>query len=345
LIVTDDASSDSTVEVAERYRSQHLDLISVMPSDQNRWYFANVLRALAVAKTDYFCLLDGDDYWTDQHFLQSGIDFLEANPEFVIYGTNCLREYPDGRRDLFISEDTPDGEFSFEDYLHNRAVISQTAGTIFRNVLFKAGIPTVFSDMVGTRRQYSFGGDFDRYALHIHEGKARFENRPTAVYRITGEGHTALSPFEKGYWEATAKVDHWKYFGCRHTEFFLKEALQWSRICIEALAEIANTLESEAHIKPEDVADVWRVVNECLSHRAELAGGDDSSPALSWKKAHMEGTDNSSARDAERDHEVEALAAQLGEAHARLAMIENSRRYRLACSVAAPLDRLRRRHS
>jgi glycosyltransferase involved in cell wall biosynthesis len=335
VIVADDVSSDSTLEVVERYRAQHSDLISVLPSDEHRWYFANVLRALALAKTDYFCLLDGDDYWIDEHFLQRGFEFLEAHPEFVIYGTNCFREYPDGKRDLFIAEDVRDGDFCFEDYIQNRAVISQTTGTILRNVLFKAGIPTVFEDMVGTRAQFSFACDFDRYAVHIHEGKARFENRPTGVYRITGEGLSELSPFEKGYWEATAKVDHWRYFGRRHSEFFLREALDWSRISLDAMADAANRLPSDLHIKPEDVADVWRVVNECLAHREELLNGDIPTQATGWKESHP----------SDRDRQVETLSRQLAEARANLERLESSRRYRLACAVAAPLDRLRRRRS
>jgi glycosyltransferase involved in cell wall biosynthesis len=335
LIVTDDASSDSTLEIVERYRARHPDLISVLRSETHQWYFAVVLRALALAKTDYFCLLDGDDYWVDEHFLQRGFDFLEEHPEFVIYGTNCFREYQDGRRDLFIPEDAPDGDFSFDDYLHNRAVISQTAGTIFRNVLFKTEIPRAFEEMVGTRAQYSFACDFDRYAFHIHEGKARFENRPTSVYRITGEGLSEVSPFERGYWEATAKIDHWRYFDGEHPEFFLREALEWSKVCLEAMIETANTLASDPHIKPEDVADVWRVVNECVSHRDQLLDADVPSQAAWWKASQV----------AEGDQEVETLTAQLAEAHANLARIENSRRYRLACAVAAPLDRLRRRRS
>jgi hypothetical protein len=211
-------------------------------------------------------------------------------------------------------------------------VISQTAGTVFRNVLFREGIPAAFEAMVGTRAQYSFAGDFDRYALHLHEGKARFDNRPTGVYRMTGEGHTALTPFEKGYWEATAKVDHWRYFDFQHPEFFLGEALQWSKVCLEAMSDAANTLDSRAQIKPEDVADVWRVVNECLSHRDELIDTDVPSQAAWWKESHAPG----------REDELDAIAAQLAEARAKLELIENSRRYRLACAIAAPLDRLRR---
>jgi hypothetical protein len=77
---------------------------------------------------------------------------------------------------------------------------------------------------------------------------------------------------------------------------------------------------------------VWRVVNECLSHRDELIDTDVPSQAAWWKESHAPG----------REDELDAIAAQLAEARAKLELIENSRRYRLACAIAAPLDRLRR---
>ena len=41
-------------------------------------------------KTDYFCVLDPDDYWIDKEFLQKAISFLEENPDFVCYSGNTI---------------------------------------------------------------------------------------------------------------------------------------------------------------------------------------------------------------------------------------------------------------
>jgi glycosyltransferase involved in cell wall biosynthesis len=271
LIISDDASTDSTLEIVDRYRAQHPGVITVLRSEENSWYFGAALRALALTSTDYLCLLDADDYWVDPLFLQRGFDFLEAHPDFVVYGTNCFCEFNDGTRRPFIPEETPSGDFSFDDFLQNRAVISQTAGTIYRNILFRSGVPKVFSDMLGTKMQYSFACDFQRYPLYVERGKARFENRPAGVYRVTNKGiYTGLNAFEKALWEAEAKLDHWRYFGRRHPEFFLREALKWGRECLKLMTDVADGAAPDVSITAEQAADVWRVVDECVSELGAL---------------------------------------------------------------------------
>jgi glycosyltransferase involved in cell wall biosynthesis len=266
LIISDDASTDSSVEIADRYRAQHPDRITVLRSKENTWYFAAVLRALEWTKTEYFCLLDADDYWIDRQFLQRGFDFLENHPGFVIYGANCLYEFPDGTRSPFISEEVPSGEFCFEDFLQGRAVISQTAGTMYRNVLFRSGIPKVFTDMLGTKAQYSFACDYQRYPIYLEHGKARFDNRPVGVYRITGKGiYSGLSPFQKALWEAETRLDQWRYFGFRYPEYFLGQARHWTGECLKLMGEVAEGAAADSSITPERVADLWRVVEECAS--------------------------------------------------------------------------------
>jgi glycosyltransferase involved in cell wall biosynthesis len=277
LIITDDASTDSTPDIVETYRVRRPELITFIRSDVNGGYFANMLRALALTDTEYFTLLDGDDYWTDETYLQRGVDFLESHREFVIYSANVVCAHLDGSRSLIISEDAPDDEFSFEDYLQNSVVPTPTNSTIFRNVLFKNGIPTVFAEMLGTDEEYSFLDDWTRYAIHLEKGKAHFENRVVGVYRITGDGMwTGLNEFEQDLWEARRKLDHWRYFGYRHPEFFLTWALNRSERCLEVMRDVVSGTSTEIVIKPEQVASLRRVVEECRSHLASLVESPDA---------------------------------------------------------------------
>jgi hypothetical protein len=125
----------------------------------------------------------------------------------------------------------------------------------------------VFLDMIGTDQQYSFACDFDRYAIHLEKGRARFENRASGVYRVTGKGmYSGLTSFEKALWEAKCKVDHWRYFGYRYPEFFLREALGWTNVCLEIMNAIAAGIDDDAQVTPERVAEVWQVVQECRAH-------------------------------------------------------------------------------
>jgi hypothetical protein len=90
VIVTDDASTDSTLNIVEQYRARRPDLITVLRSERNEWYFTNVLRALALTRSDYFTLLDADDYWIDTQYLQRGFTFPRSAPRF----RNLLGELP-----------------------------------------------------------------------------------------------------------------------------------------------------------------------------------------------------------------------------------------------------------
>jgi hypothetical protein len=143
--------------------------------------------------------------------------------------------------------------------------------------------------MLGTDEQYSFACDFDRYAIHLEKGRARFENRFVGIYRNTGYGmYTGLNELDKSFWEARAKLDHWRYFGYRHPEFFLGEALSWSGRCLDIMRKVAEGRPAPESLGPvrasegnadipvsaQHVADVRRVVDECRSYLAALPSDD-----------------------------------------------------------------------
>lgn len=267
VILSDDGSTDSTPDILERYQARNPEVITVLRSDKNLGQFAAVIRALTLSSTDYLTWLDSDDYWVDERYLQRGVDFLEDHPDFVIYSRNTYLDYPDGSRSTYHGEDLPVSDFTSDDYLQNRAFVSHTASTIFRNVLFQSGVPTVFVNVVGIRGQSLVADDVDRYFIHILRGKARFENPPNGVYRITGEGWwTRQTDFEKSLWEAETRLDQWRYVDYQHPAFFLGEALRWGKRCLQIMNETVATGSSDASITEERAAAVWRVVAECLSH-------------------------------------------------------------------------------
>ncbi len=250
-------------------------MFTVIHSDSNGGNYVNVLRALALTDTDYFCALDPDDYWIDDTYLQSGFAFLEAHPDFVIYSRNCVQEFANGRREPVIPHETPDGEYSFEDYIRDRAVISNTIGTIFRNVIFQAGIPQFFVDIIGTQAADSFRGDYGRYTVHIARGRARFVNRIAGVYRRTGRGlWTQLSTFEQNLTAARAELNYWMYFGYEYPEHFLAKAHVRAIECLRLMNQSVRSLSSDVEITPQQAADVWDILSHCLSRREAFLNRD-----------------------------------------------------------------------
>ena len=93
VVVGDDFSTDSTLEIIKEYTSTeniHINILQRTIGDSywkkrqqlGRLYnFSNILEN---CNGKYVALLDGDDYWTDPLKIQKQIDFLEKNKDYVI---------------------------------------------------------------------------------------------------------------------------------------------------------------------------------------------------------------------------------------------------------------------
>lgn len=104
ILLGEDCSSDSTraicLEYAERYpdkirlflhKRENVIYIDGLPT--GRFNYLNNLRN---ARGKYIALCDGDDYWIDSQKLQRQLDFMEANPDYVLCGGKWIIKTPDG---------------------------------------------------------------------------------------------------------------------------------------------------------------------------------------------------------------------------------------------------------
>lgn len=102
ILIGDDGSSDGTVEAARDYAERDPDHIRlfIMDREAGRKYnpveraSMNRLNLVRHATGDCFCLLDGDDFYSETDFIPQAIDLLEANPEVhaVAFDTWMYRE-------------------------------------------------------------------------------------------------------------------------------------------------------------------------------------------------------------------------------------------------------------
>lgn len=83
LIIFDDASSDSTAEIIEKYRETQPDLIRVFLHKEKKGQVAIAAQLASEMKGKYCTWLDADDYWTYHQKLQIQVDFLEENPDYT----------------------------------------------------------------------------------------------------------------------------------------------------------------------------------------------------------------------------------------------------------------------
>lgn len=83
IIISDDASTDGTVEILKEYQSHYPEIIKLILGDINIGGPENLKRVIEASNAKYVTCLDGDDFYMDEYKLQKQVEFLEAHSEYA----------------------------------------------------------------------------------------------------------------------------------------------------------------------------------------------------------------------------------------------------------------------
>ena len=273
LVITDDNSQrDDSKEIAKEIAERHPENVVALLNEENGRYLKNILRVKAITKTEYFTLLDADDYWTDMDYLQKAVDFLDTHLDFTIYSCNveCLEE--DGSRHPFNDGRHHEYDSSFQDFLDGTVSTTQTGGTVFRNVIFAHGIPAMMSDASGTDAERLFEGDFTRYLMHLQAGRAHFVNEFSGVYRILPQSLWASLPQSEKY--AIGALSHLyfdEFFGGKYHDAFIWKSFAELR---KSFAALRNEILDGSYVPCENRdRRITEVARRLSSSGARLKSG------------------------------------------------------------------------
>lgn len=89
VYVANDCSLDRTGDVCRQY----IDKIVLVERETNLGLVGNTMRLLSQMHKDgcdYIAMLDGDDYWCDNHKLQKQYDYMQCHPKYGLVHTNGL---------------------------------------------------------------------------------------------------------------------------------------------------------------------------------------------------------------------------------------------------------------
>ena len=265
LVIADDCSTDGSLKIAQKYGELYSDIITVLTSEKNRGLLANDIRVYENMKTEYFCVLDPDDYWTDNDFLQRAVNFLDENRDFVCYGANTVLN--DEGKDIGVYIPTDRKQYvtnSIEDYLEGairgQVIVPHTTAAVYRNVIFKNGVPEIIRNAVGTISEASFRADHDRFVIHLKYGKAIFVNDLVAVYRMTKEGiWSGAKQIHKDLLDAQAKFDYSAFYDDIYWEKFRETAKPYY---VRILKEKISMLQRGEAMSPDDAMIFQNVERE-----------------------------------------------------------------------------------
>ena len=133
IIIHDDASTDDTVSIINRYKKEYPKIIKTILQENNQFSegFRPSQFSFPRAAGRYIAFCEGDDYWIDPNKLSVQVGFLERNPEYVVCYTDSIpfengtvldRDYGGAKADL-----------SGEQLQQGPAIFTLTS--CFRNVL------------------------------------------------------------------------------------------------------------------------------------------------------------------------------------------------------------------
>jgi glycosyltransferase involved in cell wall biosynthesis len=175
LVVVNDCSPDNTDEVIKRIIQNHPkgSLVRYFNHENNIGMMPNFIFALQQCKGKYIALCEGDDYWIDNSKLQKQVDFLEANPEYVLSFHKVKILKPNGELvDDFIT-DVPH-QYEAQETLARLGNYIHTPSVVFRNIIKTFPPEFVLSPI----------GDFFLYMLLTQHGKINYLPDEMAVYRF-----------------------------------------------------------------------------------------------------------------------------------------------------------------
>lgn len=92
ILVGDDGSDDNTVSIVKKYIDKYPNNIKLfkMPREKNKSYYSvkraseNRINLISHCTGDFFCTLDGDDFYLDKNFVLDAISIFEKNLDISI---------------------------------------------------------------------------------------------------------------------------------------------------------------------------------------------------------------------------------------------------------------------
>ncbi len=208
ILIGEDCSLDGTRKVVRDYHRRHPDRTSLLLSDHNAGNGGRTLlrRLIEKVETDYWVLLDGDDYWTSPHKLSKQVNFLDQYPECALCFHQTLVIYDELAQEAHpVSVPEPEPLSTLEDVLGGTFI--STPSAMYRRS----------ARVDPARIELATYTDSAMHVLHAREGLIGFIPETMAVHRIHPTGWWSGFAFDPGTatwdkrkeWASQIEFLHW----------------------------------------------------------------------------------------------------------------------------------------
>lgn len=197
ILIGDDGSTDQTVDKVKEYIKKYPENIKLYVMDRNngenfsavKRASANRLNLLKHATGDYFCTLDGDDYYCDRKFLEDAIRVFseQRGVSVVAFGLRYVKNGIEGE-EIILPQGTTETIVDKKEYL--RKYYLNAGACVYRNLLDAKKIAQI--------EEIGYFDDNDIVISGLNCGEMYAINRAIYAYRQTGESvYTSMNPLEQ----------------------------------------------------------------------------------------------------------------------------------------------------
>ncbi len=136
VLVGDDCSTDNTAAVVKEYADRYPDLIIPYFRKKNLGMGGNAPELMTHIQGEYVAMIEGDDYWIDEHKLQKQVDFMDSHPEYVAcFGKHIMvdeNEIRHPEHEQYGSFKEGEGNYTLEEF-EQYVLPGQTATSLYRS--------------------------------------------------------------------------------------------------------------------------------------------------------------------------------------------------------------------
>ncbi|MDM0954892.1 glycosyltransferase [Clostridium perfringens] len=198
IIVSDDFSTDNTVEVVKKFQKKYPNKIRLIEGKKNIGARQNGMRAHNNSLGKYVAICEGDDYWTDCNKLQKQINYMEKNRDcsMVFHNAEKINDKTKKSEGFMINKNLNSKKILIKDFFDLQFI--PTASILYKKEL-KDNMPSWYMDAIT--------GDFPFNLILIANSYAYYMNDVMSVYRV-GNSESMMGKWKSRSKSLDFKINH-----------------------------------------------------------------------------------------------------------------------------------------
>ena len=188
ILINDDASTDSTVAIIDKFKKLYPNLIKVIYQTENQYSQGKIPSGFNIsrAKGRYFAICEGDDYWISDTHLNTAVTVLRSDEDASIFGCACFIKKVTSIK-LILCKKT---SYDLNQYILEAPFVATCS------LVAKTDILNKLIDIPVLGGRY-FAGDTRLKLISLTEGNMIISNHASVVYRKGSEGSWSNRVIEK----------------------------------------------------------------------------------------------------------------------------------------------------